>query len=361
MPTSRAMQDLHSRQPADGERRTGESRSWASRMKSMGFGATLLACFIALSACSGGADASHDLGLRPGHLVRPSRTGRVLLIPSMSGGTAGWCMATINADEAGCGLPGRSAGPILDYLCTTGGRTSGEGHREPARATAVTTVYVLTRAEASAVSVGGGRAIKTTRNSTLPDGFRAAVVEVVGPVLPLRERLKHLCPRIVALDASGEPLLHGDQQGILLATSLPTVHWEAPAASPAAACRLTVSRLPAETVPLQGTIAKRIRAIRGLVGRAYLSCAEATYVYNDEHHLPAAVLLDARHPGTRPAPLPDMTRVPGHPGIFEAPGAEGRRVARRIPSAWLVVEEEDKIGLDVPIHLLEYLHASLRL
>jgi hypothetical protein len=84
-------------------------------------------------------------------------------------------------------------------------------------------------------------------------------------------------------------------------------------------------------------------------------------VYNEEHHLTAAVLLDASHPGATPSPLPGVQPLAGHPGIFEAPGAEGELAARRIPGAWLVVEEEDRIGLRVPVELLEDLHATVRL
>jgi hypothetical protein len=53
--------------------------------------------------------------------------------------------------------------------------------------------------------------------------------------------------------------------------------------------------------------------------------------------------------------------VAGHPGIFEAPRAEGEIAARRIPGAWIVVEEEDHIGLHVPVELLEHLRATIQL
>jgi hypothetical protein len=33
--------------------------------------------------------------------------------------------------------------------------------------------------------------------------------------------------------------------------------------------------------------------------------------------------------------------------------------ARRIPGAWLVVEEEDRIGFRVPVELLEDLRATI--
>ena len=69
-------------------------------------------------------------------------------------------------------------------------------------------------------------------------------------------------------------------------------------------------------------------------------------------------MLDAAHPGVAPPNLPGMEPLPGHPSLYEAPPD---RFARRIPGAWLVVEEEDNIGPTVPVELLERLHASLHL
>lgn len=105
----------------------------------------------------------------------------------------------------------------------------------------------------------------------------------------------------------------------------------------------------------------RIGAYRGLIGHVLLSCVDTIYIYRSEHHLTGAVLLDASDPGKTPPPLPGMRPLPGHSGIFEGPGSSGKIVARRIPSAWLVVEEEDGIGLSVPVELLQKLHASVRL
>jgi hypothetical protein len=56
-----------------------------------------------------------------------------------------------------------------------------------------------------------------------------------------------------------------------------------------------------------------------------------------------------------------MRALTGHPGIFTALGGEGVRVARRIPGAWLVVEESDQIGLAVPLLLLDSLSAEINL
>jgi hypothetical protein len=54
-----------------------------------------------------------------------------------------------------------------------------------------------------------------------------------------------------------------------------------------------------------------------------------------------------------------MKPLAGHLGIFEAPGDGNEMAARRIPGAWLVVEENDGIGLRVPLALLEHLRASV--
>jgi hypothetical protein len=56
-----------------------------------------------------------------------------------------------------------------------------------------------------------------------------------------------------------------------------------------------------------------------------------------------------------------MKPLAGHPGIYTTPGVEGQCVARRIPSAWLVVEESGQIGLKIPLALLQALTAEIGL
>jgi hypothetical protein len=51
-----------------------------------------------------------------------------------------------------------------------------------------------------------------------------------------------------------------------------------------------------------------------------------------------------------------MKPLVGHPSIFAAPP---NRYARRIHGAWLVVEDEDNVGLGVSLDLLEHLHATV--
>ena len=251
--------------------------------------------------------------------------------------------------SSGCGeLTITSTGPIF----AEGGCDENETSIE---------TYALTTSEVAAVSVAGGMPIATTTNSTLPDGLWAAAVEVLRHNgRPSVERQRH-CPRLTPLDAHGKPISRTGKRGRPQAFRLPrTRQWEAPARPPAGVCELKATQLPRETVAYRGAVATRINPYHGLLGRALLSCADTVFIDREEHHLTTAVLLNASHPGATPARLAGMKPLAGHPGIFEAPGSEGEMAARRIPGAWLVAEEEDDIGLKVPVELLESLHATIR-
>ncbi len=314
-------------------------------MNFLGGAAATLICAFAVSGCSNSANHS-------AYASRPVPNSHVLLVPELQGGWAGWSVATgyqtATEDSAGGRqLTTTSTGPIFSEGGCEGGETGIE-------------VYALTTREVAAVSVAGGVPVPTTTNSTLPDGLRAAAVEVV--LYKGRPSMGLHCPRMTPLDAHGKPIGWKGRPGRPQAFRLPgTRQWEAPARPPRGACDLAVARLPRETVAYRGDVATQIRPYRGLLGRALLSCVDTVYIYHGEHHLTSAVLLNALHPGATPPPLPAMKPLAGHPGIFEAPGSEGEIVARRIPGAWIVVEEEDRIGLGVPVELLEDLRATIRL
>lgn len=312
---------------------------------------TALLCTVTASGCS-------HVAAHSAYVSRPVPNSHVLLVPELRGGWAGWCIATgyrtATEGSSGCGeATTTSPGPIFDEAGCTESETAIQ-------------IYALTTNEVAAVSVYGGPPIPTTTNSTLPDGLRAAAVEVI------RHNGKPnimgggaLCPRLTPLDARGRPVRRTSGPARPQLVGLPgSLHWEAPARPSKGDCGLTVTRLPGQTRAVEGDVATRIRQIRpyrGLLGRAFLSCVDTIYIYHKEHHLTAAVLLNESHPGATPPPLPDMKPLAGHMGIFETPGAGGERAARRIPGAWLVVEEEDRIGLRVPVELLERLHATIHL
>jgi len=311
----------------------------------------VLACTVAVSGCS--QSATHRA-----YVSRPLPNGHVLLVPELRGGSSGWCVATgyRTAMErgSGCGqATTTSTGPIFDEAGCDESETAIH-------------LYALTTSEVAAVSVYGGSPIPTTTNSTLPDGLRAAAVEVVRHNgQPNIEGGGALCPRLTPLDAQGKPISRRGEPGRPQAVELPgTLHWEEPARPAKGECELDASKLQPETVAHEGDVATRIRQIkpyRGLLGRGFLSCVDTVYITRQKDHLRAAVLLDATRPGSRPAALPGMRPVAGHVGIFEAPGSEGETLARRIPGAWLVVEEEDRIGQRAPLELLADLHAEVKL
>ncbi len=276
----------------------------------------------------------------------------VLLVPQLRGGTAGWCLATgyrtATESSDGCAeLTRTSTGPIFADEDCEESETGIE-------------IYALTTSEVAAVSVAGGMPIATTTNSTLPDGLRAASVEVLRhngrPSIGLH------CPRMTPFDAHGKLVGRKGKLGSPQAFRLPgTWEWEVPVRPPRGACELTAVRLPRQTVAYRGDVATQIRPYRKLLGQALLSCVDTVYIYHKEHRLTSAVLLDASHPGATPPSLPAMKPLAGHPGIFEAPGSgAGEMAARRIRGAWLVVEEE-RMGLGVPVELLEDLGATIRL
>lgn len=206
-------------------------------------------------------------------------------------------------------------------------------------------MYALTTSRVRAVSFDGGAPIPTSTNATLPDGLRSVAVEIRDQEGRAPPNIQGVCPRVTPLNAKLEPIRHRGKPGTPLDFKLPgTLHWERPKRPAHGACQLRATHLPPETSARWGSVATLIRPYRGLIGRALLSCVDIDYFYLEEHALDSAVLLDAAHPGATPPPLPGMKPLPGHPGIFQAPGSEGERVARRIPGVWLVVEENDEIS-----------------
>jgi hypothetical protein len=278
---------------------------------------------------------------------------RVVLVPMLEGGSAGWGVAiTYTSRKGGGGAGGgtrTTTGPIFHESCS-----------ETRRYVVTSYVTVLTRGDVAAVRVADGAPIPTESNSTLPDGLRAAAIELPGYRIAGKPFATGYpwspCPGVTALAADGKPIDEQGRTGVPLEVQLPRRHWEASARPASGVCALTAPRLPSETRVLEGTVAVRVRPLPELLSHAFIACAETAYWYQDEHQLPAAVLLNAAHPGAEPPGLPGMKPLASHPGIFETPPD---RFARRIGGAWLVVQEEDNIGPSIPIELLEHLHATV--
>lgn len=308
-------------------------------------------CALLLSSCSN-AHGSNAVASRPADVSRPIPGAHVVLAPTLEGGVAGLSMAVTYT----AGRRGRAAAGSVSRGLTTTGPIFDEG----CYGAETTYVAVLTRGDVADVSVAGGAPIPTESNSTLPNGLRGVAIElpsyrIVFPP-PGTGYPWSPCPRVGGFAANGKPIDERGTIGKPLNVELPRRHWKAPARPASGVCALTATRLPRETRVLEGTMATRLGALLALAAHAFISCAETKYIYMGEHELPAAVLLNAVHPGVEPPGLPGMEPLADHPGVYEvAPGM----FARRIRGAWLAVQERERIGPSVPLELLEHLRATV--
>jgi hypothetical protein len=353
-----------------------------------------LACVWA-AACGVGAwrAQAHGLSSRSsegGYVSGPARGAYVRLVPDLEGGAVGLCMATgVEAAYGGggsCGAPPTSTGPVFAETCEVDESVSYTGAPRVGRRSSVTIVYALVRAEVAAVSVAGGSPVATHTNPTLPEGLRAVAVELHTRLGRFQRRRELRCPHLTPLDAELRPIPQRGEPSAPLERRLPAKLWWRPERGSAllcarrrdtprsacriprhpqsGACRLTMSRPIAGLSARAGSVAGKIRPIRGLLSGAFLSCINAEYRSREGVLFDAAVLLDAAKPGVPPAALPAMKRLAGHEDVFDAPGWSGKIFARRLADAWLVVEtpgEEEDGSVKVALRLLQRLHAAIRL
>jgi hypothetical protein len=237
--------------------------------------------------------------------------------PQIQGGLAGWS-DLITFSAAGRLRYGQGTGGGLPVV---GAPLFAGEHVESGRFS-----YVLTAPEVAAVRLSNRRVILTRTDPRLPFGIRAAVF--VSP--------PHGPNTVTALDAAGRPIRYVHT----FAPPEPTTFWRRPQSVARGSCSITAARnsgLQADW----GHVVTTILADPQILGRAFLSCIDTWYYLHGSPNdaMDAAVLVDATHPGAPPAPLPEMTPVPGHPGIFDREGTLlGRLTARRIGNAWLVVQ-----------------------
>jgi hypothetical protein len=307
------------------------------------------ACVIVLASC--GANASKAAGPSDPHLSDPhvsqiERYYDVLLVPALHGATVGWCLTVVTPTREGCEVPPTSRGPIFVEGCKEGPSMGVDA-------------YALTTSRVASVSVDGGPSVRTRRESSLPPGLRAVVVEIANEKKGQSQK-EAPCPRFTPFNAKGQRIVQTVIPGPRLQVALPgRKTWELPAHPPYGPCAIRTFGLAGYTAKW-GSVASRVTAYRGAIGNAFLSCVSAEYFSSAEISMSAAVLLNASHPGTRPAPLPDIKPLPGHPGVFQAQGSGGELLVRDIGKGWLVVEE-GVAGLREPLILLEHLRATVHL
>jgi hypothetical protein len=289
----------------------------------------------------------------------------VSVTPNLQGGGVGWCVASLvyfqlgGAGGAfGCGfapLPGR---PIVALGGNDGGARDGDVY------SATTSSVFVTTSQVAAVRVSPTLTILTRTDPQLPDHYRIAIyVHQAIAHHPIPAPRPGQSPPAVALDRAGKHIgLPASNRG---EPRDPAVFWPSARAhtAPAGACEIDTNGLHAA----YGEVVEHVHGFPQLTGNAYLSCASTATANGRGRGTLAAILLDAKHPGTTPAPLPDATPVPGHPQTFNEPGItpptsttltpQGRPTTphrphpgplsitgRRIGNAWLVVQSDGTLA-----------------
>jgi hypothetical protein len=274
----------------------------------------VVGCALLITACASNSQGSGTVASRFGTIVPTG--GRVLLVPDLDAGSAGWCIA----EPAGGGC---ATEPITEPIVSQQWSSSGPPNQTEGTA--------LTTSSATSVNVGGAD-VPTRREAGLLKGFRVVTLRIPGYSLEGRPASQK--PRFVGQDAAGHELATHDSSVRLATLEMPTVNTPASIDPSSAGCRIGVNQNMRLRITSQ-TALRRVRAQQGLVSGAMMACVTAE-IKDDGAALRAALLLDAREPGTAPQALPAMRKISGM-DAFEAPIVEGEIVARRVAHAWLVV------------------------
>jgi hypothetical protein len=277
---------------------------------------------VALAVSSAGA------GAQPVGVARP--VGEVIVEPQPDGiGALGWRVDVVSDGLTLSPLvEGEARGPILGSRRSVQRRGATVG---PIRG------FVVTSGEVSAISVDGGAPIPTTALDGLPWPAGIAAYEVpAGTALTPRNTVS---VSLLALGAAGTPL----RQAVPVTSSNPgaalaTATWAPPARPVAGVCALATSSFPGLAATTSTTIVQ-LRRAPAEDGEADTVCAETTFVYDGAtgEPLTASLVIDAVHPGMRPAGLPGLV-----PSIAGGPAQvsrwpEGGVAAAPAPGAWMIV------------------------
>lgn len=272
---------------------------------------TVLPLVICLAGCGVSSDPSVI-----------ARNDTAVLLPSLSAGTAGWCLLALSeVDLGGCPTTRTGTPIIAETWQRSGSETMGVD---------------VTSGEVTAVSFNGGTPIATRAEAGLPDGMRGVVWVIHGET----RETPGFPPRPTPLDKHGHVLhqtsysLSRSVGGRGLLVEVPSGNAEGPGDSSLAPCAIRAAHMKGLVVE-GARVVKAVRVFHQLLGEAFLACANTEYTLA-RWPMGASVLIDAAHPGATPPALPLVKPVARHPGVFEEPGQLGRQVSRRIPGGWLV-------------------------
>ena len=149
-----------------------------------------------------------------------------------------------------------------------------------------------------------------------PPGSRGSVLEP-GPSPGILQGFEHARqgPALTEtlLDAAGHPIPVSDPQTFTLANS----YWQGTQAPPAKGRCAISSSFPGVKTDW-GQVTRQIAADRAITVPAWLTCVHVWFSAPGAA-FETALLLNAKAPGSAPAPLWGAVPVPGHPGIVKIP------------------------------------------
>jgi hypothetical protein len=269
----------------------------------------------------------------------------VFLTAPVHAGSVGWCLVQTTSNGGGfaCPVTLTPRRPILNE--------SWGGSGPPP----VSHGLILTSNEVAAVAINGGIPIPTRTEPGLLYGLRTVLLE--ADRASLTELFGHGLPQLTPLNTSGQTLTQPTTRPRPTGYDLQTSSWKRPGHPKQGACALSATHVRGLTARW-GRVLRRIHAIRGLAGRPFLSCADTEY-FLQSWPLDVGIVLDATDPGVPPAPLPLMKPAAGHPEYYQAPGGNGKVLARRIHGAWLLVEGGN--GLAQRFVVLSHIRATIHL
>jgi hypothetical protein len=330
---------VHRDQQARNNRAAGRVMRWLrSRQRALLIAVAALvvtgsatAAFTLVGERSAPLSGTVPTGQLPNTAVASGSRYDIHIAPSLTVGEISWCISITTTTRSG------RPQDLGTGSCDEGAPTTGEPlfGLHPGAIQLRGLAYLLTGPNVTAVRIPSHQTVLTRPDPRLPYGYRAAVFEITRPTA---------LSQAIALDRSGHQL--NDLSG---PPAEPTATWLVGQRPARGACSLTL-RPGNHAYSGSGSVVTSIAAAPTIAGRAFLPCIN-TDLYTPGSsgpfagYLEAAVLLDAAHPGTRPAELPDMHPIGGHPGILDRPGINlpssellGPGIsAKRVGNAWLVI------------------------
>jgi hypothetical protein len=267
------------------------------------------------------------------------------IAPDLMAGKVGWCVSFELLEDARPASLGGGPCSAINGPLVGGGLAGISGSA---------VIYDVITARVAAVRLSAEhlhRLVIPVSNPHIPYGWKIAV----ATVKPLTRVINHRRMRLVLPILPTVSLLNPQLRSIPLdwtrgekITSLPvrTVNPLHPAAS---SCAIRVGALAGLSAVSESVLREAPTNPASTGGPGYLSCASVELRF-DGNPVIAAILLNAQHPGTRPAPLPETHPLAGDRQTYVGPGAEevgflkfgfsyaATITARRVGDAWLVIQ-----------------------